>query len=80
MFSIIVETLNLRTEHVVSYAMYPVADPGFPVGGVVDPLGGHGPPMWALFTENVCKNERIESRRGGACAGHASLDPPMVSA
>ena len=46
-----------------------VADPGFPVGGV-HPLGGHGPPTWALFGENVCKNERIGSH-GGACAGHA---------
>ena len=42
-----------------------VADPGFPVrgvdplGGRVDPLGRHGPPMWAHFGENVCKNKRI---------------------
>ena len=39
--------------------------------------GGHGPPMWALFGENVCKNDRIGSH-GGACAGHTPLDPPMV--
>ena len=46
-----------------------VSDPGFPRGGGggVDPLGGHGPPTWALFGKNVCKNERIGSRRG-ACA------------
>ena len=37
---------------------------------------GHGPPTWALFGENVCKNERIGSHRG-ACAGHAPLDLPM---
>ena len=37
-----------------------VADPGFPIGG-------HGPPMWALFGENVCENERIGSHRGGMC-------------
>ena len=38
----------------------------------MDPLGGRGPPMQVLFAENVCKNERIGSRRGGgACAGHA---------
>ena len=43
---------------------YPVADPGFPIGGV-HPLGGHGPPTWALFGENVCENERIGSHRGG---------------
>ena len=33
--------------------------------GGVDPLGGHGPPMWVLFGKNVCENERIGSRRGG---------------
>ena len=32
-------------------------------GGGVDPLGRHRPPMWALFGENVCKNERIGSTR-----------------
>ena len=47
-----------------------VADPGFPVGGGggVDPLGGgggRGPPTQVLFAKNVCKNERIGSRRGG---------------
>ena len=44
-----------------------VAGPGFPVEGV-DPLGGRGPPTWALFGKNVCENERIGFRRGG-CAG-----------
>ena len=43
-----------------------VADPGFPVGGRVHPLGGgRGPPMRVLFGENVCENERIRSHRGG---------------
>ena len=55
----------------VCYAfMSPVADPGFPVGGRGPVTGGCGPPMWVLFTENVCENERIGSHRG-ACAGHA---------
>ena len=40
-------------------------------GGVDLCGGGCGPPMWALFGENVCENERIGSHRGGACAGHA---------
>ena len=53
------------------YRPITVADPGFPVGG-------RGPPTWALFGENVCENERIGSHGGGgACAGHAPLDPPM---
>ena len=47
-----------------------MADPGFPVGGRAPVGGGRGPPTWALFGENVCKNERIGSNRG-ACAGHA---------
>ena len=54
-----------------------VADPGFPVGGAVHPLGGgRGPPKWALFSENVCKNERIGSHRGGMRWAHP-LDLPM---
>ena len=32
--------------------------------GDVHPLGGRGPPMRALFSENVCKKERIGSHRG----------------
>ena len=41
----------------------------------MDPLGGRGPPMWALFAKNVRENERIGSYGGrGACA----LDPPML--
>ena len=58
--------LNLITD--VNY-LQPVADPGFPVGGVY-PLGGCGPPTQALFTRNVCKNEKIGSHRG-VCTGHA---------
>ena len=52
---------------------YSVADPGFPIGGVWTHYGG----VWALFTKNVCENERIGSRRGGmhwACP----LDLPML--
>ena len=48
-------------------AQHSVADPGFPVGGV-DPLGGRGRLTWALFTKNVCKNERIGSHGGGGRA------------
>ena len=55
-----------------------VADPGFPVrGGGMHPLGGGcRPPMQALFGENVCKNERIGSHRGGVHPARP-LDPPM---
>ena len=54
------------------FASFPLADPGFPVAG------GRQPPMRTLFGENVCENERIGSRGGGApVAPH--LDPPMIS-
>ena len=34
-------------------------------------MGGHGPRIWALFTENVCENERI-----GTIRGHVLGMPP----
>ena len=45
----------------------------------MDPLGGHGPPARVLFAENVCKNKRIGSRRGGGGGMRRAcpLDPPM---
>ena len=43
----------------------PVADPGFPMGGGADPLGGHQPPTHTLFGENVCENKRNGSCWGG---------------
>ena len=41
----------------------------FPLGGGgAEPLGGgRPPPMWVLFGENICKNERIGSCWGGTC-------------
>ena len=45
-----------------------MADPGFPVGG-------RGPPMWALFGVKVCENKRIGSHRGRALG--MPPDPPM---
>ena len=48
-----------------------MADQGFPAGGC-------RPPMQALFGENGCENERIESRRGGGDVRRARpLDPPV---
>ena len=41
----------------------------FPKGGR-GPVRGRGPPTRVLFSENVCENKRIGSRRG-ACTGHA---------
>ena len=42
------------------------------------PLGGRGPPKWALFGENVCENEIIGSHRGRVL-GTPPPDPPMLS-
>ena len=47
-------------------------DPGFSVGGGRGPIfGGFWPPMWALFSKNVCENERI-----GSCRGACASTPP----
>ena len=46
------------------------ADPGFPVGGGVDPLGGHGPPMWVLSPKMCVKTKEL-GPVGGACTRHA---------
>ena len=56
-----------------------VADPGFPVGGGWDLVGGgRGPPRWLHFENFACQNERIWTRGGGGRAGRAPLDPPMI--
>ena len=51
---------------------HPAADPGFPIG---EGGGWRRPPMWALFSENVCENERI-----GSCWGGAPAASPLGSA
>ena len=52
-----------------------VADPEFPAEGRA-PVGGRGPPTWALFGENMYENKRIGSHRAGVRPAR-SLDPPM---
>ena len=51
-------------------SVFPVADPGFPVGRGMDLIGGRGLPRRLCFENFVCQNERIWTLRG-ACAGHA---------
>ena len=48
-----------------------MADPGFPVGGGggVHPLGGRGPPMWALFSEHA-KTKELGPIGGGMRLAH----------
>ena len=55
--------------------MNPVADPGFPKGGV-DSLGAWTSDMGA-FGENVCKDKRLRSCMGAGRAPDTTLDPPM---
>ena len=43
-----------------------MADPGFPVGGHGPVVGGDEPLTRVFFSENVCENEGIGSRRGRA--------------
>ena len=46
-----------------------VADPGFPVGGGVDLVGGaRAPPRRLRFKNFACQNERIWTHRGGGGA------------
>ena len=50
-----------------------VADPGFPVEGGVDLVGGgRGPPRWLHFENFACQNERIWTHRGA----RAGCAPP----
>ena len=65
--------MKIKKRYISNAIQWQIQD--FPWGGV-HPLGGHGPPTWALFGENVCENERIGSHRG-ACTGHSPLDLPM---
>ena len=51
----------------------PGPDPGFSVGGRGPILGGFWLPTWALFSENVCENERIGSCRGRVLARHPQI-------
>ena len=47
-----------------------MADPGFPVGGGVDLVGGGvGLPRRLCFENFVCQNERIGTLRGGRAPG-----------
>ena len=62
------QDLSIITSRSPNNMNKPVADAGFPVGGCA-PIRGHGPPMWVLFSENVCENERIGSHRGWHAPG-----------
>ena len=60
--------IEAETFHIFRLNTNPGPDPGFSIGGGMDPFWGGWPPTWALFSENVCKNERIGSCRG-VCTG-----------
>ena len=46
-------------------------------GSRISRRGGRGPPRRLCFKNFACQNERIWTRREGARAGRAPLDPPM---
>ena len=54
-----------------------VADPGFPIGGV-HPLGGVMDLRHGHFLVKMYVKMKELGPIGGACAGHAPLDPPMT--
>ena len=49
----------------------PVVDPGFPVGGGVDPLGGRGLQCRCSSVKMYAKMKELGPIAGGACARHA---------
>ena len=50
----------------------------FPLGGTNPHWRGHQPPTQALFSENICKNERIWSCWGGVHWKLLYVDPPLL--
>ena len=71
-FMILTEIVQTR---VLLLLPWPVADPGFPVGGRGPCRRGRGLPRWLHFENFVCWNERIQTLRGRAPG--TPLDPPM---
>ena len=55
-----------------------VVDPGFPVSGGMDLVGGSWTPEVVSFRK-FCMSKRKSVDPRGASAGHAPLDPPMIS-
>ena len=53
------------------------ADPGFPVGGGANPLGGAPTYDFAKFCEKLHEIEKILGRRGGRAPGAPPLNPPL---
>ena len=54
--------------------MVTVADPGFPVLGAVDLVGGHRLPTQLCFENFVCRNERIRTLGGVRRGTHILKD------
>ena len=65
--------------HIKYWRVIPVADPGFPVGGV-HLVGGRELPRRLHFVKFVCRNERIGSLGGRGVRRVGPLDPPMIIA
>ena len=69
-----INTYNINLHHI--YYCFNIAFSG----GSRISHRGRGPPMQVLFSENVCKNERIGSHRGWRALGTSPPppDPPMA--
>ena len=62
--------------HILQYKT--VADPGFPVGGGVHPLGGGVDLRRGCFSVKMyAKTKELGPMGGGVRLAHPSLDPPM---
>ena len=55
-----------------------MADPGFPVGGGVDLIGGAVDPRGGYVSKILHVKTKESGPVGGAHAGRAPLDPPMA--
>ena len=56
----------------------PVADPGFPIGGRVDLVRGAVDPRGGYVSKILHVKMKESGPVGGARAGRAPLDPPMI--
>ena len=65
-----------RTDHMGTSAELSGADPGFPVGGGVNPPGGHQHTILPNFPKNCMKLRNFWATGGGGCP--PPLDLPLT--
>ena len=79
MFHLITGYVGEIKKHKYMFLTFAVADPGFPVGGGVDLVGGAMDPRGG-YVSNILHVKTKESGPvgGGSRTGRAPLDPPMI--